>query len=240
MPKDQLFQSPRDLVDFRFDAEVVGVFPDMIRRSVPGYETVLPLAALIVSQALPKEGRVYDLGSSLGASSLALLNQLPTDHPVSIIGIDSSEAMVTQASSKVRDPRLRFLCADVRSVNYEPCQAVLSNYLLQFLPVEDRAALLARLYAALTPGGCLVLTEKIHLDDDGADRWADAVHLDFKRANGYSELEVAQKRAALERVMPIEAEAVHRARLEAQGFTEIRTWFRCLNWASFVAWKSGP
>lgn len=235
MPDDQLFQTPRsDLVDFRFDAEVVGVFPDMIRRSVPAYETVLPLAALIIAQDLPAGARVYDLGSSLGASTLALLQRLG-ERPVTVVGIDASADMVQEARRRLTDPRVSFVCADARDYRYLPCHGVLVNYLLQFVPIPDRDRLLGQLCQALAPGGRLVLTEKVHLDDPDADYWASAVHLDFKRANGYSELEIAQKRSALERVMPIETEQAHLERLRRCGFRNVRQWFRCLNWAAFVA-----
>lgn len=237
MTQDQLFSKPRsDLVDFRFDAEVVGVFPDMIRRSVPAYETVLPLAALILARHLPQGARVYDLGSSLGASTLALLKQ-SDDLELEVHGIDASPEMVQTARQQVTDSRAQFHCAEVQAFGYQPCDGVLLNYLLQFIPLGERTALLERLYAALNPGGCLVLTEKVELDDDEDNAWAAAVHLDFKRANSYSELEIAQKRAALERVMSIEEERTHIKRLTDVGFSPVRQWFRCLNWAAFVAWK---
>ncbi|MEM1432526.1 MAG: carboxy-S-adenosyl-L-methionine synthase CmoA [Pseudomonadota bacterium] len=237
MAQDQVFSRPRsDLVDFRFDAEVVGVFPDMIRRSVPAYETVLPLAALILARHLAAGAKVYDLGSSLGASSLALLKQ-SADPQLRVTGIDASPDMVQTARAQISDPRVSFHCAGVQTFDYEPCDGILLNYLLQFIPLDERGGLLEQLFAALKPGGCLVLTEKVELDNDEDNAWAAAVHLDFKRANGYSELEIAQKRAALERVMPIETEQTHLERLRGIGFTPVRQWFRCLNWAAFVAWK---
>ena len=215
---------------------VARVFPDMIRRSVPAYETVLPLAALILARQLPGGARVYDLGSSLGASTLALLQQCD-DPQLRVDGIDASPDMVQTAQAQITDPRVRFHCAEVQTFTYQPCDGVLLNYLLQFVPIEQRTPLLEHLFAALKPGGCLVLTEKVALDNEDDNAWATAVHLDFKRANSYSELEIAQKRAALERVMPIEAEHVHLERLRDIGFSPVRQWFRCLNWAAFVAWK---
>ena len=47
MARDQVFSEPRSqIVDFAFDETVASVFPDMIRRSVPGYELVVPMTEL--------------------------------------------------------------------------------------------------------------------------------------------------------------------------------------------------
>ena len=104
------------------------------------------------------------------------------------------------------------------------------NFVLQFLPPADRLPLLTRIRAALAPGGVLLVAEKL-----AASPEVEEVHLDFKRANGYSELEIAQKRTALENVMRIDGLDVHHERLAAAGFGEVETWFRCLNWGAMIA-----
>ncbi len=221
------------LVDFAFSQAVVDVFPDMIRRSVPGYETVLPIGGMIAAQALPAGGRLYDLGCSQGASIAAVLARLD-DRACEIIGIDNSAPMLASARELIDDARVSFVEADLTEFPFERANVVLANYVLQFLAPAQRLTLLQRLRAALTPDGLMLLTEKIHLDDPALDATFDAMHLDFKRANGYSELEVAGKRSALERVMRIDREADHRERLREAGFSHVELWFRCLNWASFI------
>jgi tRNA (cmo5U34)-methyltransferase len=231
---DQLFARPQPhLVDFQFNQAVVDVFPDMIRRSVPGYETVLPISGMIAAAALPAGGRLYDLGCSQGASTAAVLARLD-DRECTIVGVDSSAPMLESARSLIADPRVQFKQAELESLPFERADVVLLNYVLQFLVPDDRLDLLKRIRAALRPDGLLLLTEKIHLDDAERDAAFDALHLDFKRANGYSELEVSGKRNALERVMRIDREAIHRERLRAAGFATTDLWFRCLNWASFI------
>lgn len=236
--EDRVYRGARrHIVDFAFDATVASVFPDMIRRSVPGYETVVPLAGLLAARALQgaePPRRAYDLGCSLGASSLALQSRLD-DAPCEIVAVDNAPAMIERARERVTDPRIRFACADIRSYPLLSCRAVLLNYVLQFLPPEDRPALLERIRAALEPGGVLILSEKIRFDDAEMQREFEAAHLDFKRANGYSELEISQKRTALENVMIVDTEAAHRERLLQAGFRQVRKWYQCLNWASFEA-----
>ncbi|MGI9324601.1 MAG: carboxy-S-adenosyl-L-methionine synthase CmoA [Pseudomonadales bacterium] len=232
--RDRLFSVDQPhLVDFAFSKEVVAVFPDMIRRSVPGYETVLPIAALLATQHLPAGGLLYDLGCSQGASTAAVLHLLGNQHS-RIVAIDNAKDMLDSATSLITDPRVEFLCKNVEDVEFEPCNVVLLNYILQFLQPDQRLHLLMRLRSALAPDGCVILSEKIHLDDTDTDRWFNEVHLAFKRANGYSEMEVARKRSALENVMIIDSEAQHRQRLQEAGFSRINKWFQCLNWASFI------
>jgi len=220
-------------VDFAFDETVADVFPDMIRRSVPGYETVIPLSGLIGSRYVQPASRVYDLGCSLGATTLALLAQLG-DTDCDIVAVDNSAAMLERAQKDRRwDQRVRFVLNDVTDVEIDDASAVFMNYLLQFIEPDRRLALLSRIHAGLRPGGALILSEKLAGNDE-----FDAIHADFKRANGYSELEVSQKRAALENVMIPDAFDIHIERLRRAGFDDVSVWFRCLNWASLIAVKS--
>lgn len=239
--EDRVYHRARGhIVDFAFDDSVAAVFPDMIRRSVPGYETVIPVTGLLAARELRAAGEastpvcdlVYDLGCSLGATSLAVLRQLG-DEPGRITAVDNAPAMIERARTLVNDPRLELVCADIRALPLSPCRVVMLNYVLQFLPPEDRLPILARIRQALAPHGLLILSEKIRFDDPEVQRDFEAAHLDYKRANGYSELEISQKRTALENVMIIDTEAQHRERLREAGFTRVRKWYQCLNWASF-------
>lgn len=242
--RDRLFRDPdRQLVDFAFDASVVAVFPDMIRRSVPGYETVIPMTGLLAArhvQALGRPGRrIYDLGCSLGATALAVCRQLDGfDTPV--VGVDSAPAMIAAARRAVTDPRIRFVEADVRDCTLDEAGVVILNYVLQFIPPADRRALLARIKAALGDDGLLIVSGKLGFEDPAEQAFFEAAHLDFKRANGYSELEISGKRSALERVMTVDTEARHRELFATAGFALTRKWYQCLNWASFLAWPRAP
>ena len=233
---DRLFTSTeRHSVDFTFDAAVAAVFPDMVRRSVPGYEIVVPLTGLIAAKHLRSGGRCYDLGCSLGATAQAVLAAVG-DRPCEIVAVDESAAMLRRARQLAgTEPRIHWRQADIRDLAFEAADVVILNYTLQFLAPGDRLPLLERLHACLNDGGVLLLSEKL----DGGGYFAD-LHLDFKRANGYSELEIAGKRSALENVMRIDTEAVHLARLRSAGFRTARRWFQCLNWASFIAWPTTP
>ncbi len=134
--RDRLFDAPRDLVDFTFDESVVDVFPDMIRRSVPGYDTVVGMAGVIAARHLGKGGRCYDLGCSLGASTHSVLHAMG-DAPCEIVAVDDSAAMIQRAREIAnRETRVRWLEADVRAVDLERADVVILNYTLQFLAPE--------------------------------------------------------------------------------------------------------
>ncbi|MCZ6853000.1 MAG: carboxy-S-adenosyl-L-methionine synthase CmoA [Gammaproteobacteria bacterium] len=232
--QDRVFSKPGEhIVDFVFDDTVADVFPDMIRRSVPGYETVIPITGLIAVQHVKPGSRVYDLGCSLGATTLAVLRQL-NDTPCDIIAVDNAPAMIARARELVTDTRVEFLEADVVDLEMENASVVLLNYVLQFISVDDRLTLLSKIQRSLLPDGRLILSEKIRFEDSGMQSYYDALHLQYKRANGYSELEIAQKRSALENVMIVDSVDTHLARFEEAGFSDADVWFRCLNWASFL------
>jgi tRNA (cmo5U34)-methyltransferase len=234
--RDEVYRNRRtQIVDFAFDESVAAVFPDMIRRSVPGYETVVPLSGLIAARHARAGGRCYDLGCSLGATALAIVRQLDGKN-CRVIAVDDSAAMLERARLlHAGTPLIEWLHADLRDVPIENADAVVMNYTLQFIAPTDRLALLTRIRAGLAPHGALIVSEKVRSSDAWLQSYYDETHLAFKRANGYSELEVAQKRAALDNVMIPDTPEDHEARLRAAGFGRVHTWFRCLNWASFLA-----
>src|SRR5690606_38691842 len=96
-------------------------------------------------------------------------------------------------------------------------------------------ALLGRIHQALLPGGALILSEKLRFEDDQEQALLNELHLDFKRANGYSELEIAQKRSAIENGMKPDSLESHKQRLRDAGFSKVVPWFQCLNFASLIA-----
>ena len=230
-PLDEVYRRPRQqIVDFVFDEGVAEVFQDMIRRSVPGYETVVALTGLIAARHMPVGGVCYDLGCSLGASSHAVLRAVG-ERACRVVAIDGSDAMIRRARGLAgEEGRIEWVVGDIRKAAIESANVVLLNFVLQFLPPADRLPLLRRIRKALVPGGTLLVAEKLASSPE-----MEQVHLDFKRANGYSELEIAQKRTALEHVMRIDSLEAHHERLQEAGFGEVGTWFRCLNWGAVIA-----
>jgi len=239
--RDAIFSTPLDRVArFSFDERVVACFPDMIRRSVPGYGQILGMLGLIANRHLRHGAHVYDLGCSLGAASLALAGQLAPD-AFRLTAVDISPAMVERARETLAAecPRhaIEVIEGDISTLDYQPSGMMILNFTLQFLPPEKREALLARLYTALEPGGVLILSEKTVDLDERDNAWRVERYHDFKRANGYSDLEISQKRTALENVLVPDTLEAHHARLARAGFARSLTWFQYLNFASMIAFK---
>ncbi|MBK1631381.1 carboxy-S-adenosyl-L-methionine synthase CmoA [Thiohalocapsa halophila] len=233
-PHDSLFAGAAPPTDFVFDQQVARVFPDMLRRSVPGWPELLRLLGLVAARVSVPGRPIYDLGCSLGATSASLLARLPQAR---IVAVDNAPAMLDGLRARLAEPvaagRVRPVCADIVDVPVSDAGLIVLNLTLQFVPPAARQDLLRRLRAGLVPGGALLLVEKVIFPDAATDALMDGLHQDFKRGQGYSALEIARKRAALEAVLVPEDIETHEERLRAAGFTRIERWFQCLN---FVGW----
>ncbi|MBU3022785.1 carboxy-S-adenosyl-L-methionine synthase CmoA [Aestuariibacter sp. A3R04] len=239
---DNLFASPMSQVsDFQFDEQVADVFPDMIQRSVPGYQTILHTIGELAKSYITDGSRAYDLGCSLGAASLAMARN--SEHvDCEIIGIDNSEPMIERCARKVKSFHLpnpvTLHCESILESTISHASMVVMNFTLQFLPPNNRLAMLKKIYDGLNPGGILLLSEKIQHPSEQGNRLLVDLHHQFKRNNGYSELEVSQKRAALENVMLTDTFATHESRLREVGFADVVMWFKCYNFSSIIAVKT--
>lgn len=237
--KDDLYAQARDdVARFCFDEQVAQVFPDMIRRSVPGYGTMIDMIGVLAARYARPGTRLYDLGSSLGAATLAMARLVP-HRDCEIVAVDNSPAMVERAAAilAAEAPTVPVTqrCEDVRTTALENASVVVLNFTLQFIPLADRDAFIERVADALSPGDILVLSEKIRFPDSEEDTLQQALHHAFKRNNGYSDLEISQKRTAIEDVLIPETLQAHQTRLAQAGFQRAHVWFRCFNFLSLVA-----
>jgi tRNA (cmo5U34)-methyltransferase len=239
--KDRLYVEAHGLVpEFVFDERVAGVFPDMINRSVPGYGTIINVIGTLAAQYVSPGSHCYDLGCSLGAATLAIHSAIEGKE-ARIIGVDSSAAMLDKAREHLAqcypDPKIELIHADICDVSMQRASMVVLNFTLQFIPAESRAALLKRVYDGMLPQGLLLLSEKIVLPNQTAQHLFTEMHHGFKKAQGYSDLEISQKRSALENVLIPESLATHVDRLKAVGFSTVEVWFQCFNFISLLAIK---
>lgn len=241
MSKDTIFSAPIEkLGDFTFDESVAEVFPDMIQRSVPGYSNIITAIGMLAQRFVTEGSNVYDLGCSRGAGILSIRRNVQT-HNIQIIGVDNSQPMVERCRTHLNayhsDVPVEILCDDIRNIEIQNASMVVLNFTLQFLPRADRLALLRKIYNGLNPNGILVISEKFTFENEAMNELLIELHHTFKRANGYSELEVSQKRTALENVMLTDSIETHKARLKEAGFEQVELWFQCFNFGSMVAVK---
>jgi tRNA (cmo5U34)-methyltransferase len=238
---DVIFSNKQSQVkDFTFDAQVVEVFPDMISRSVPGYNTIIDTIGRLSQRYVTENSNIYDLGCSLGAATLAMRRAINAKG-CKIIGIDNSSAMVERCKMHVNAFKgktpVDIIEGNMQEIVIENASMVVLNFTLQFIEPEQRQAMIDKISAGLKPGGLLLISEKIADNDDVCRDLLIDLHHDFKRANGYSELEIAQKRTALENVMLTDSLETHKQRLSQAGFKHISPWFQCFNFFSLIAIK---
>lgn len=236
MSRDDIYEEEGERKPFEFSEKVVGVFEDMIRRSVPGYGLTLTAIESVAGREVPDGTCVYDLGSSLGASVEAAWQGVKGKE-VEIHGVDNSAAMVSRAKELLDLPRVFFHEGDAVTWPMANAGMIVMNFTLQFVPVAEREALLRRCWEALVPGGVLFLSEKFVSSQTLDEEWLRELHWEFKRQQGYSELEIARKRDAIEEVLIPELLETHEERLQGVGFSQVTQVLQCLNFASWVARK---
>jgi len=223
-----------------FDQAVVDVFPDMISRSVPGYETILSHTGELAYRYVQPQTNCYDLGCSLGASTLAI-SQRVADRDAKIIAVDNSSAMLEKCASILAasntSAEIQLINGDICDIEISNASLIVMNFTLQFVPLAQRPQLLEKIYQGLNPGGCLIISEKLSFEPESLNTLLSELHHDFKRAQGYSDLEISQKRDSIENVLVPETLETHIQRLRACGFQSASPWFQCFNFCSLVAIK---
>lgn len=238
---DRIYAQPHeDVTGFRFDERVAAVFPDMIKRSVPGYSTIIHMIGQIAERYAQAGTQLYDLGCSLGAATLAMRHAV-TAIDTRIIAIDNSPEMLERCRALLaRDSKeipVDLALANIQDATIQQASVSVLNFTLQFIPPGERSALLGRIAEGTVDGGVLILSEKIAFEDAEHQALMTELHHNFKRTNGYSDLEIAQKRTALENVLIPETLKTHQQRLMQAGFRSVDCWFQCFNFASIIAFK---
>jgi tRNA (cmo5U34)-methyltransferase len=227
------------VTDFTFDANTTAVFDDMLHRSVPFYDEIQRMLTELVGDFAVDGTNVYDLGCSTGAT-LAALRGLERD--VTLVGIDSSETMLERADQALRraggGARYALHHHDLhQGLLIENASVVIMSLTLQFVRPLYRERLLRTVYDGLNAQGCLLLIEKVLEEETLVNRLFVKHYYDFKRRNGYAEIEIAQKREALENVLiPYRLEE-NRELLQAAGFRRPEVFFKWYNFCGMLAVK---
>ena len=239
--KDRIYATKQDKVeDFVFDEKVASVFEDMIQRSVPGYKAVNQLLSVVTSEFITANSNVYDLGCSLGEASLYIANSNQKEN-VEIYAVDSSQAMIDRLEEKISvlDPKLVIIPvkADVLEVEINNASFIVLNYTLQFIEHTQRDDFIKKIYLGLNKNGALLLSEKIAYDNEEEDKLMRQLHENYKREQEYSELEISQKREALENVLIRNTNDQHIKRLRGSGFSQVSILTKYLNFVTYLAVK---
>jgi len=240
--EDRIYQADDGNEPFRFDERVARVFPDMLRRSIPGYAASIEAIGSLAARCVRPGTNCYDLGCSLGAATLAMRQGI-REPGCRIVAVDTSPAMIARCRDIVaeadrlygRETEVDVVEDDIRNIDLVNASMVVLNYTLQFIDPADRDALLARIHAGMNEGGILVLSEKVIDERPQVEQLLVDLHHEHKRRMNYSALEIARKRAALENVLVPETVAAHYHRLDKAGFANAAVWLRYFNFVSIIA-----
>ncbi|WWP00465.1 MAG: carboxy-S-adenosyl-L-methionine synthase CmoA [Candidatus Dasytiphilus stammeri] len=240
--RDTLFSSIiLNPIDWEFNYQVAQVFPDMIKRSLPGYSTIVSMIGKLAKQFVQENTCIYDLGCSLGAVTFSIINNLRVAD-YKIIAIDNSPAMIARCKKKLKKCKLKtsieIVEANICHISIKNASLVVLNFTLQFIHPNERKNILAKIYNGLNTGGALILSEKFNFTDNKIDQLMLSLHEDFKKSNGYSELEISQKRTMLKNIMLTDTIENYRQKLSDTGFTHAEIWYQYLNFGSFIAIKT--
>jgi len=171
--------------NWRFDENVVPVFDEHVKQSVPMYEEIHNLITDISGWFIEEGSNVYDVGTSTGKVIANHLGNFPSKE-VNYIGIDNSKEMVEKAKNTFKDkPNVSLLNEDVTEgfefKNASITTSVLTN---QFIPERKRQDLTNRIYKGLNQGGVYILVEKVIGSNARFNEiWTELYH-DLKQKNG--------------------------------------------------------
>jgi tRNA (cmo5U34)-methyltransferase len=241
MTRDRLFAEKRGQIQpFSFNREVAEVFDDMLERSVPLYRESLNRQKDLVTRFYRAGTRIYDLGCSHGNLGVKLQAAF-RGREFNLVGVDTSRPMLEKYRKRLRAPEpgrhIHLVCGAMEDIRIVDASVVVINLTLQFLDPAARDDLIRRIFAGMTPGGVLLLMEKtVHPDTVLQDLELD-IYRQFKRENGYSDLEISQKRDALEKVLIPDTLDTHFRRLHGAGFSRVDVWLKWFNFSALMAVK---
>jgi tRNA (cmo5U34)-methyltransferase len=241
MERDELFATDEfTMHDFTFDSSTAQVFDDMVSRSVPFYHEIQRMVGEMAAEFALENTNLYDLGCSTGTTMLELDSMV--DPSVRFVGVDNSADMLEKAHAKLAELTLErqyeLRLADLHEeVAIENASVVILLLTLQFVRPLYRNRVIKAIVRGLDNQGCLLVVEKVTTTDTTLNRLFINHYHAMKRRNGYSELEISQKREALENVLiPYRMEENRKLLLE-EGFRSVEEFFRWYNFAAFVAIK---
>lgn len=239
--RDRLFADEKASIgDFKFGQETASVFDDMVDRSVPYYTEIQRMTSELAADFAVAGTNLYDLGCATG-TTLALLDKM-VDPGVRFVGVDNSDDMLEKARQKLTSQGIErayeLLNADLNNCHFiENASAVAMILTLQFVRPLYRERTLRRICESLNDNGCLILVEKITLQDSLLNRLFIKHYYEMKQRNGYSNTEIVLKREALENVLIPYRYEENRDLLHEAGFRQVEEFFRWYNFCGVIAVK---
>lgn len=255
--KDKIFSTPMDQIPpFSFNENVANVFDDMISRSIPFYHEMQTMVIRLAQHYIQNNSTVYDLGCATGHTFAQLIPHF-SERPIQWVGIDNSKEMLEKAQDKwdtTPHPNANnrhsresgnpgcsnptWHQADLtQATTFPNASLILSILTIQFIPINARAQLLKNMASSLQENGAAIIVEKIKGETKQTEQQFIDLYHQYKADRGYSELEIAQKRDALENVLVPLTLSENISELKKAGFSHVEPFFRWFNFAGLIALK---
>jgi tRNA (cmo5U34)-methyltransferase len=213
-------------------------FDAHIRRSIPLYEVGHRLVCHYSDFFLKPDSLVYDIGCSTGSMLALLAAHHAHKRELRLVGVDAIADMVGLARQRHGgDTRLQFVHENVLNIELQPCDAIIANYTIQFLPPRVRQEVIDRIWSALNWGGAFFMFEKVRAPDGRFQDYASQVYVEFKLDNGFSEAEILNKQRSIKGVMEPFSTQGNTDLLQRAGFTDIMTIQKYVCFEGFLAIK---
>lgn len=217
-----------------FDKDVSECFDDMLSRSIPQYNLMRDLTYSLGAKYCKIGTNVLDIGCSNGRAIEPFVKNFGED--LNYYLFDVSEPMFEKAKDLLgsvnienRDITKGFCVAN--------CSLVLSILTIQFTPIEYRQKIIKSIYNSLIDGGAFIFVEKVLGNAYEIDEQFVEQYYNIKRENQYTENQIRDKRKSLEGVLvPITAKW-NEDLLKSTGFEIVDCFWRCLNFAGWIAIK---
>ncbi len=186
--------------DFKFTKKVASVFDNMVSRSVPFYNESQEYGIEIATRFIQNGSKIYDLGCSTGTNLINLdkkLNNLKIKK-CKYFGVDNSQPMIDVFNKKINKNKnknnFKLIAGNMKDLDFEKNISVLfMSYTLQFVRPLDRENLIKKIYKSLKNNGCVILLEKILVNDSYLNRSYIDIYYDYKINQGYSNVEIQKK-----------------------------------------------
>lgn len=239
--RDEVFAAADTAVgDFAFNATVAAVFDDMVSRSVPYYGEIQRMVCELAGDFAEADTNLYDIGCSTATTLLGL--DALVDPAVRFVGIDNAPDMIEKAREKIVQANTsRLIDLRVSDLHYgadiHNASVVMMLLTLQFVRPLYRERVMHTIYNGLNERGALILVEKLTSENSTFNRLFIEHYYDFKRRNGYSDIEITKKREALENVLIPYRLDENLQLLKEVGFRSVEVFFRWYNFCGIIAIK---
>jgi tRNA (cmo5U34)-methyltransferase len=241
MSEDKVFNEEiKNASDFKFGTKVVNVFDDMVSRSVPFYGEMQRMIAELAADRAQEGSYVYDLGCSTGTTMIGMNTLVPEN--IEFVGVDDSPEMLAKCDSKLKEAGFtrayKLVNSDLnQTVEINNASVAVLCLTLQFVRPIYRERLIKTIYDGLVKDGVLILIEKILAEESSFNRDFIKYYYDMKRRNHYSEMEISQKREALENILVPYKLSEDNLLLREAGFAHVELFFKWYNFAGLIAVK---